>query len=229
MCESLGALLEQIADHLMHWMEDDFRDMQQRGERHLPFSSTRNVALAWLVAPLQGIGRHDLVKIIETDLKSLDESVKDVDRGERAGLKGSILNPIRSSVKVKTNAVARKLRAWAKLDLAADAVRANETGAAVRDGPRLPNHFICDGEEHEIRPLTCRLLDYMWQRDRAEVEEVVHTVWGEHRNDSTVSTELNRANNVLRNHESHVRLRRKSGYIERYTPKVTKKSPAGKS
>ena len=86
--------------------------------------------------------------------------------------------------------------------------------ARPEHGPVPPNLFYSNGEPFELPPRIWRLIDYMWNRDRASLEEVEDAVWGEEMmGEKTVASTVSRANRRLQEIGCPMLLTIKQGYL----------------
>lgn len=82
------------------------------------------------------------------------------------------------------------------------------------DGLYPPNLFVWSGQRHEMPPRLWRLLDFMWTRDRATLEEVEEKVWdGESVQTGTVRSAASRLTRELLAVGCCMTVSVKSGYI----------------
>ncbi|MFP4225034.1 MAG: hypothetical protein ACLFVN_13330 [Phycisphaeraceae bacterium] len=79
----------------------------------------------------------------------------------------------------------------------ADAIEALRQGSEPPDGPRAPNIVRVGGVDHRLPALPWRLLNMLWARESAPLEEVIDEVWGDEPGKNAVGVLLSRANNTL--------------------------------
>jgi hypothetical protein len=46
------------------------------------------------------------------------------------------------------------------------------------DGPTPPNHFHCKGKVYDFPPIQWKILNYMWHKDTAPINDIIDAVWG---------------------------------------------------
>lgn len=100
------------------------------------------------------------------------------------------------------------------------------------DGPCPPDEFWWRGERLILRLMEWRLLDFMWQRDKANEEDLGKHVWKERWDDAdrpspgNISTTLSRLNEALHKFKPvpslpFVRLEYKEGFVRKVPRKAT--------
>lgn len=103
------------------------------------------------------------------------------------------------------------LRWWRRH--AIEAALATEN-AETLDGPAPPNRLIWDGHSHELPPRLWRLLNFMWNRDKASLQELDVEVWDrEVVRSKTVNSAVSRLNTILLTIGCPMVLSAKRGYV----------------
>jgi hypothetical protein len=81
------------------------------------------------------------------------------------------------------------------------------------DGPAAPVLFRWKGKSCDLPPLPWRLLNYLWTRGAANVQEVEDAVWGGPASQNAIRSALYKANTALAEAGLPVSLSQKSGQI----------------
>ena len=81
------------------------------------------------------------------------------------------------------------------------------------DGPTPPNLFYWKGKLHQIPPLAWRLLDFLWEKDAAQEEDVSAAVWQEQGSDPALKSALHDLNSALAKIGVPLQYGRQRGYI----------------
>ncbi len=71
------------------------------------------------------------------------------------------------------------------------------------DGPEPPNHFFYAGRVYDFPPIQWKILNYMWDKNKAPINDVIESVWG--RDDIKTPT-FNQALHKLTNKMSEYKL-----------------------
>jgi hypothetical protein len=132
----------------------------------------------------------------------------------------SLLSQIRQSLedfaaRGATGATATQFNKTAKTTIQPEAFR----GASPEpDGPELPDKLRFNGQEIDVEPIPLRLIDYMWNRDKAKIDAVCASVWGEKGdadNANAFKAAQRRANRSLSQLRVPWRISTKQGYVSK--------------
>lgn len=84
-----------------------------------------------------------------------------------------------------------------------------------QDGLYPPNHLVLKGKTHELPPTQWRVLDFMWQRETAPLQDLAVEVWGgrDDVKDGTIKATLSKLNTKLLEYGCRVTFNVKSGCI----------------
>ena len=95
-----------------------------------------------------------------------------------------------------------------------DVQQRTRTAAAKVDGPQPPNLLVWSGRRHDLPPRQWRLLDFMWEKGEASLDEVEAQVWdSDEIKASTVKATVSKLNNALLTADCPLRLSVKSGRL----------------